>query len=105
MLGIDIVKTHLRVDFDDEDELISLYISAAITNAESFLDRALIKSESERINPDDLVINDSIKAALLLIIGTLYANREQEITGLTTSELKFGVKALLTPYRAKLGVY
>lgn len=103
MLSIDVVKTHLRVDFDDEDELILLYINASVDYAESFLDRKLIKSENERKNTDDLVINESIKAALLLTIGTLYANREQEITG-STSELKFGAKALLQPYRTKLGV-
>ncbi len=105
MLGIDIVKTHLRVDFSDEDELIGLYIDAAITYTESFLDRSLIKSESDRKSPDDLIINDAVKAALLLTIGTLYANREQEITGSITAELKFGAKSLLMPYRTKLGIY
>lgn len=104
MLGIDIVKTHLRVDYDYEDELIGLYINAAINYAESFLDRSLIKSESERKSPDDLIINESIKAALLLTVGTLYANREQEIAGSITAELKFGVNSLLRPYRTKLGV-
>lgn len=104
MIGIDIVKAHLRVDFDDEDELIKLYIDAATDSAEAYLDRSLIESESSRKDPTDLVINSSVKAAILLTIGHLYANREQEIIGSITSELKFSARNLLMPYRIKMGV-
>lgn len=104
MIGIDIVKTHLRVDFDDEDELIKVYIDAAIDSAEAYLDRSLIASEDQRKTPDDLVINGSVRAAILLTVGHLYANREQEIIGSITSELKFSARNLLMPYRIKLGV-
>ena len=36
------VKEHLRVDDDDEDDLIGIYLDAAIAHAESFMGRALV---------------------------------------------------------------
>ena len=41
----------------------------------------------------------SIKAALLLLIGHRYANREAIVTGTISTELPLGVQDLLTPHR------
>lgn len=40
-----------------------------------------------------------IKAALKLLIGHWYANREQVVVGTTATDLPWAVNALLTPYR------
>ncbi|MCK9504702.1 MAG: head-tail connector protein [Porticoccaceae bacterium] len=40
-----------------------------------------------------------VKAALLLMIGHLYENREDSIVGAAISELPFGSRCLLNPYR------
>ncbi len=39
---IDIVKKHLRVVYDDDDDLINLYLRAAVSNVENFTGRALV---------------------------------------------------------------
>lgn len=46
-------------------------------------------------------VPQAIKQAILLLIGTLYENRESVLVaqGVTVMELPFGVNALLMPYR------
>ena len=48
---------------------------------------------------EGIVINPSILAAMRLMLGHLYANREAVVTGVTTTELPLGVDALVRPYR------
>ena len=43
-------------------------------------------------------VPDSVKAAIKLMIGNWFENREQSIVGTVASELPMGVKALLSPY-------
>ncbi|VVP41193.1 hypothetical protein PS865_04866 [Pseudomonas fluorescens] len=54
-----------------------------------------------------IVLNKSITAACLLMLGHLWANREDTVTGINTSsviELPHGSRSLLFPYRVDLGV-
>jgi hypothetical protein len=51
-----------------------------------------------------MVINDAIVAACLLILGNLYANREDVVIGTISSVLPKGSSSLLTPYRIEMGV-
>ena len=44
-------------------------------------------------------VPEAIKAAMLLLIGTWYENRESVSLGAAVADLPFGVDALLTPYR------
>ena len=53
---------------------------------------------------DGIVVNDLIKAGILLLFGHLYANREDVVAGVTASELPQGSKYLLQPFRRGLGV-
>ena len=57
-------------------------------------------------SPPDLTANvpASIKAAMLLLIGSMFANREQTIVGVIASQLPFGVEQLLRPYRIQRGM-
>lgn len=41
----------------------------------------------------------AIKAAILLMVGHLYANRETVVTGTIATQLPLSVKSLLEPYR------
>lgn len=43
-------------------------------------------------------VPEDIKQAMLLIIGTLYENRQEEVTGISVARISFGVDALLAPY-------
>lgn len=51
-----------------------------------------------------MVIDDLIKAAILLTLGHLHENREEVITGTIATTLPTGARALLQPYRVGLGV-
>jgi uncharacterized phiE125 gp8 family phage protein len=57
-------------------------------------------------SPVDLASNVpfAIKAAMLLLIGSLYANRENVVAGTVANELPWGVKQLLQPYRIEFGI-
>lgn len=50
-----------------------------------------------------IVINPSIRAAILLILGHLFENRE-DVTAAAAFELPNGAKSLLWPYRVEIGV-
>lgn len=61
------------------------------------------RTELSRISRG-MVINDAIVAACLLILGSLYANREDVVIGTISSVLPKGSSSLLTPYRIEMGV-
>lgn len=44
-------------------------------------------------------VSPDVKAAMLLIVGHLYAHREAAVTGMTANELPLGVSALLSLHR------
>lgn len=47
-----------------------------------------------------IVLNDTIKAAMLLIVGHLYQNREDTVIGVSVAELPMGSRYLLDLLRA-----
>lgn len=46
-----------------------------------------------------IVINSAIKAAILLIVGHLYENREDVVVGLSVAQLPLSATSLLRPHR------
>lgn len=97
------IKTHLRVDSDAEDSLITAYTSAAIDYVELFCDGALVETLTPPVEgeapPREVLFTSGIWAAMLLLIGNWYANREAVNVGNITSELPLGVEALLIRHR------
>ena len=120
-------KSHLRVDISDDDTLIASMISAAtdyveLATGRSFVTRTyradlsafadvielpmrpIISVTSikyyDTSSPEVAAENvaDAIKAAILLIVGDLYENRESSVTGLMYAKTKT-VEMLLAPYR------
>ncbi|NBA95510.1 head-tail connector protein [Pseudomonas sp. R5(2019)] len=87
LISIDLMRKHLRVDHQDEDDLIELYAESALAWALWFCD-----------NPKLMAAEDfpaSFKAALLLLLGHSYASREAVVTGTIATELPFAVESLL----------
>ena len=83
-IDLDLVKAHLRIDHDTEDAYLRQLGAAAARYAGRFLGYAV------PAEPDEDVIQ-----ALLLIIGHWYANREEVVTGIATSEVPFAARCLL----------
>ncbi|HBV3140991.1 TPA: phage gp6-like head-tail connector protein [Klebsiella aerogenes] len=104
MLDIGIVKEHCRVDsdFTGDDALLNLYTGAAARYVETWTRRKLYESEESpgyAEDADSILPGDDVKAAMLLLIGHWYANRETVSVGQTVAEVPFAVEALLQPYR------
>ena len=96
-----LIKTHLRVDNDAEDSLITAYTTAAVDYVEKFCDGSLVESLSpppeDNEPPREVLFTPGIWAAMLLLIGHWYANREAASQNL--AETPLGVEALLLQHR------
>lgn len=111
LVTIEEARQHCRVDSDD-DQMLTLYGGAAEDAAQEFLNRRVYKDEDAlaaavlagTAGCDPIVVNDAIRAAVLLTLGHLYANRENVLVGSAVSEMKEGTRSLLWPYRVGLGV-
>lgn len=92
-VSLERAKLHLRVVADDEDGLISAYITAAREYAEKFQNRIFVSDDpdAEVEEPGELE-----KAAMLLIVGHLYENREAVVVGSTVTNIPIGAISLLT---------
>lgn len=105
LLDLATVKLHLRVTEPDEDALIGLYVTAAEEFAMQFLGRTIYANAlAMGTDTTGIVINAAIQAALLLIVGHLYANREDVLAGVSVAQLPHGSQYLLQPYRTGMGV-
>ena len=71
-------------------------IAAAIQTAGNGLLRAQV---AHRHAMDGMVVNEAIKAAVLLIVGSLYTQREDAVVGVSVEQLPNGAEWLLAPYR------
>lgn len=106
LISLTEAKQHLRVDDSAEDGLITMWIGAAEQAAANFLNRAIYESPADMAADDTgVVANDAIKAAILLILGDLYAHREDTVatSGVAPVTLPQGSTWLLQPYRTGLG--
>jgi len=104
MINRDLVKQHCRIelDFADDDTLLDTYIQAAWRYVETWTRRTLYESADQEGYAEDcdgLLLSDDVIAAMLLLIGHWYANRETVNVGNITSEMPFATEALLQPYR------
>ena len=103
MIPLELVKLHLRVDGDDEDDLICLYYEAAVSDCVAYLNRPLYQDDAEAAagvgKADGVVLNSSIRNAILLTVGYLYSTREDGAVGLPRA-----ARRLLEPFRNLPGV-
>ena len=88
MLTLEETKLHLRVDGTEEDTLIGGLIAAATTATGDYIGRT---------TPLDDTAPAPIKAAALLLVGDLYANREAQTERVLYANSAF--ERLLNPYR------
>ncbi|KWZ98294.1 phage DNA packaging protein [Anaerococcus hydrogenalis] len=82
MITLEEAKSYLRVDFDDEDEMINSLIQLSIKHS---MDVARVDSE------EDLSKNPNGKIAVLYMTAYLYEHREEA----DYSELNLTLRALL----------
>lgn len=95
------LKKHLRVDGDEEDDLITGYALAAIDFVENFCDGALVSTLTPPVinqePPREVILTAGIWHAILLLTAYWYENREAADQELT--EIPLGVEPLLLRHR------
>ncbi|KKY78708.1 phage protein [Enterobacter cloacae] len=104
MIELDVVKQHCRIDndFTGDDALLEIYTGAAARYVQTWTRRTLYEKESSSGYADDpapILLDDDVKAAMLLLIGHWYANREAVNIGNITTAVPLAVESLLQPYR------
>ena len=104
-------KDHLRVTADDEDGDIQLKLNAATRMAINYLDRDVFDMQADldaavaagSAKPCPLLSTDPdidmVRAGILLLLGDLYANREETVIGPAPQQLPAGARACLRPLR------
>lgn len=111
LITLNEAKLHLRVDHDYDDSDIQLKLDAAEEQAINFLERKVYATADDlnsaimlnKAGERPMLINSSFKAAVLLLLGHLYENREEGSND-NTSNVKYGFERLLSPYRINIGV-
>jgi uncharacterized phage protein (predicted DNA packaging) len=103
IITLEVAKLHLKVDTTDDDTVIEIYLGAAERAAMDYCNRTIYGAEGVGSDLDGVVINDAIKAAILLNLGHLYVNREGVDT-VQKQELPLGIQSLLQPYRIGIGM-
>ncbi|WP_374833913.1 head-tail connector protein [Paenochrobactrum pullorum] len=81
-------KKHLRVEFDDEDDLIQTYLDAGKAWALSYVRRDAVPDGADA----------EFDAAIMLQAASMYENRESDITGTIHTEIPTATR-LIDPYR------
>lgn len=103
---------HCRADPEADAVMVSLYLGAAIEAAQDYLGRKVFANQAEldaavtagTAGVDPMVATYAIRAAMLLICGHLFANREDVVTGLQSYAMPMGSRDLLRPNRRSQGL-
>lgn len=94
LISLETAHAHLRMGDDTSlDTLIADYLEMAIGIADDYTNRSLCDEfTSENLPP-------AIKAALLLILGTLFDNEADVVVGRSVAQLPLTAEKLLQPWR------
>ena len=110
LVPLERAREHLRVDPGQEAELIGLYLLAAQQSAVDYLNRQVFADQgaldaavaADSAGDYPMVVNAAIQAAVLLVLGHLYANREEVASG-GVAQIPYGARSLLWPHRINPG--
>ena len=92
IVPVTLAKAHMNIVGNDDDELISLYIGAAVTWLGNYIGKQLSTFD---VLPDDL------KLAVLKLVAFYYENREAVAFGVAMSIAPFGVTSIADSYRER----
>lgn len=103
---------HCRADPDADAVMVELYLGAAIDAAQDYLGRKVYSDQTEMnaavvagtAGELPMVATYAIKAAMLLICGHLFANREDVVVGVQSFAMPNGSRDLLRPHRITPGL-
>ena len=106
LVDLELARKHLRVFHTDDDTEIGLYLAAAESIVVEYLDRVVAASGTALPAVDDvgydataMLVTPPIVAAILLLLGDLYENREVPEKDAGDAILPPVVRRLLAPWR------
>ncbi|WP_240651663.1 head-tail connector protein [Serratia microhaemolytica] len=99
---IDLIKAQCKIDPDltEEDELLQLYAEAAQEKALIYLNRGVYTDSVPETDPDGILINSSIKTAILGLACHYQRNRAT-VSDFEQSETPMFFTSLLSDYRKR----
>ena len=97
IVTVDEVKTHLRIQHDEEDEYIAGLIAQAQTAAEDYC-RVQFEPTDDEGNPIETDVPQPVRLAVILMTSIYYENRD--IPDMTTfKSMRMAFEHLLYPHR------
>ena len=102
---------HCRAD-EADGTMVGLYLGAATDAAQDYLGRKLFADKAEldaavqagHAGEMPMIATYAVKAAILLICGHLFANREDVVVGVQSFAMPNGSRDLLRPHRKTPGL-
>lgn len=97
IVTVEEVKTHLRIQHDEEDDYIAGLIAQAQTTAEDYC-RVSFEPVDEEGQPIEYEVPEPVRLAVILMTSFYYENRD--IPDMTTYKaMRMAFDSLLYPYR------
>lgn len=93
------LKKHLRVDFSDDDALITSKIAAAQDHIERYLGYKIEEEYPPAGSPPVSTVPPALVEAVCQLVGHWYENREAVIVGVSADELPLNVADIVREYR------
>lgn len=91
-MKLDYVKAHSRIDYNDEDALLELYINSAEETVMNYIDRTY-----EEMQEDYGGVPEPIRLATMMLVDVSYQQRSP-ISTQNFSAVPYGFEMLLKPY-------
>ena len=78
LLSMALVKSHLRIEHDDDDTYLNQLAAAALSNFEQFTGRRLVPDSTQAFDlaENDIWLTPDITQGALMLIGHWYEHRE-----------------------------
>ncbi|WP_217476609.1 head-tail connector protein [Stutzerimonas stutzeri] len=93
---LDKLKLQVRIDTDEEDELLKGYVEAALAHVEQHCDRTLVvATPGVDLTPEQMELTPDVWQAVLLLVAHWYANREAVVIGPLATSVPLAFERLL----------
>lgn len=99
-IDLSLIKEYLKVDYDDEDNLLNIFGVAS----QSYIETQLGYKISDQW-PTESDIPDELTIAAIMIIAHWYDNRQLQTQGTLGAEISFAVSAILNAHKNHLKDY
>lgn len=93
------LKQQLRIDFDDDDDLVERKIAAAQDHIERHLGFKIEEEYPPAGDPPVSAIPPALVEAVCQLVGHWYENREAVLVGVSAQELPLNVADIVREYR------